>query len=256
MRKKARALAAFAAVSALAALVALSAGAALAKRMSGTRGADRIVGTAKPDRINAKGGNDRVKGRKGGDRLTGSRGKDGLVGGKGGDRLRGSKGRDRVNGARGRDRLAGGKGADRINAVDGRRDRIVNGGPGKDVCRIDQADLSLLRNCEKARVKGPGGGGGGGAGGGAGDDLRVTSASGLTCANELPLCPFQLAGDGADALTGTVSGGGGVETAAGAGANVTGDAWQAVGLYGCSADGFLRVTIGSESVRVPITCTS
>jgi hypothetical protein len=31
--------------------------------------------------------------------------------------------------------------------------------------------------------------------------------------------------------------------------------WTAQGLYGCSADGYLKVTIGSKSVRVPITCT-
>jgi hypothetical protein len=114
---------------------------------------------------------------------------------------------------------------------------------------IDQTDLPLLKNCEEATVKNGGGGGGGGG-------LRVTSASGLTCGTELPLCPFQIAGDGADSLIGSVSGDGGVGLAVGAGVTVTDDAWQAAGLYGCSADGHLRVTIGTESARVPITCTS
>ena len=83
----------------------------------------------------------------------------------------------------------------------------------------------------------------------------MTSASGLTCGSSLPTCQFEINGRSADATTGTVSGGGGVSIAAGAGVSITGDAWTAAGLYGCSADGFLRVTIGSESVRVPITCT-
>jgi Ca2+-binding RTX toxin-like protein len=243
-------LAGLVAITALTALVALPAGTALAKRIVGTNGADKIVGTKKADRINARRGSDRVKGRAGGDRLKGSRGKDRLVGGRGADRLKGSRGKDRIKGAKGKDRLAGGKGADRLNAVDGRRDRVVNGGPGKDVCRIDQVDLSGLKNCERAKFASGGGGGGGGGGG-----LRVKSASGLTCGSVLPLCPFQIVGDRADALVGLVSGRGGVTLAAGAGVSIVGDTWTAVGLYGCSSNGYLKVTIGGKSVRVPITCT-
>jgi hypothetical protein len=54
-----------------------------------------------------------------------------------------------------------------------------------------------------------------------------------------------------------VTGGGGVSLAAGVGVSIepNGD-WTATGLYGCTDDGFLRVTIGGESVDVPITCTS
>jgi Ca2+-binding RTX toxin-like protein len=200
--------------------------------MVGTGGADRIVGTAKPDRIKARRGNDRVNGRRGGDRVKGSRGK------------------DRIKGGRGRDRLSAGKGADHLNAVDGKRDRAVNGGPGKDVCTIDQADLPLLKNCETARVKN------GGQGGGPAEGLRVTSASGLTCSSQLPLCPFQIAGDRAESPVGSVSGGGGVSVAAGGAVVTAGDTWTAEGLYGCSANGYLSVTIGSKSVDVPITCTT
>jgi Ca2+-binding RTX toxin-like protein len=248
-----RFLAGLVAISALAVLVAIPAGPALAKRIVGTSGADRIVGTKKADRINARGGSDRVKGRAGADWLKGARGKDRLAGGKGSDRLKGSRGKDRLKGAKGKDRISAGKGADRLSAVDDRKDRTVNGGSGNDICTIDQADLPALKNCEKAKVKnGPGPGPGPGPGD---DELRVTSASGLTCGNSLPLCPFQIEGDGAEALTGSVSGGGGVDLAAGASVAIVGDDWTATGLYGCSADGYLEVTIGSKSVRVPITCT-
>jgi RTX calcium-binding nonapeptide repeat (4 copies) len=239
------------AISALAAFVALPAGSALAKRIVGTSGPDKIVGTNKADRINARAGNDRVNGRGGNDRLKGSKGRDRLAGGKGRDKLDGSAGKDRIRGAKGKDRMGGNKGADRLNAVDGKRDRAVHGGPGKDVCTIDQADLPVLRSCERAKVRHVGGGGGGGGGGG----LRVKSASGLVCGSVLPLCPFQIVGDHANSLVGLVSGGGGVNLAAGAAVAITGDTWTAAGLYGCSANGHLTVTIGSRSVRVPITCT-
>jgi Ca2+-binding RTX toxin-like protein len=246
-----RLLSGLVAISALAALVAIPVGPALAKRIAGTNGGDTIVGTKKADRINARGGSDRVKGRAGGDRLRGAKGKDQLVGGRGGDRLKGSSGKDRIKGAKGNDRISAGKGADRLSAVDDSKDRSVNGGAGEDVCTIDQADLPALENCEEAKVKN------GGPGGGPGDDdLRVTSATGLTCANSLPLCSFQIEGDRADALTGSVSGGGGVDPVVGAGVAVTGDNWTATGLYGCSADGYLQVTIGSRSVRLPVTCTA
>ena len=222
-----RFLAGLVAISALAALVAIPAGPALAKRIVGTSGADKIAGTKKADRINGRGGSDRVNGRQGGDRLKGSRGK------------------DRLKGAQGKDRLSAGKGADHLNGVDGKKDRAVNGGPGKDVCKVDQADLPVLTNCETARVRNGGQGGG----------LRVTSASGLTCGSVLPICPFQIVGDRANSLIGLVSGGGGVNLAAGAAVAITGDTWTAAGLYGCSANGHLTVTIGSRAVRVPITCT-
>jgi hypothetical protein len=37
---------------------------------------------------------------------------------------------------------------------------------------------------------------------------------------------------------------------------ISGSDWTAGGLYGCTADGFLRVTIGSEFVDVPVDCTA
>jgi hypothetical protein len=120
-------------IAVLTSLTLTLAGPAQAKRMLGTKGPDRIVGTAKADVIKARGGNDRVKG------------------------------------GRGRDRLWGGRGADRLNAADGLRDRLVRGGPGRDVCRIDPADRAGIRGCEIVKIAsrrgpGPGGPGSGGLG--------------------------------------------------------------------------------------------
>ena len=130
-------------VAVLASLILTLAGPAQAKRMLGTKGSDRLVGTAKADVIKARGGNDRVNG---------------------------GRGRDRLSGGPGRDRLFGGRGADRLNAVDGLRDRLVRGGPGKDVCRIDPVDRANTKGCETVKIaigRGPGGGGPGSGGPGA-----------------------------------------------------------------------------------------
>jgi Ca2+-binding RTX toxin-like protein len=129
---------AFVVVAPLASLMLASAGPAQAKRVLGTKGADRIVGTAKADVVKSFGGNDRIEGR----------------GGK--DRLSGGSGRDRLAGGPGRDRLSGGRGADRLNTVDGRRDRVVNGGPGKDICRVDPADAVKVQGCEIVTIVKPG----------------------------------------------------------------------------------------------------
>jgi Ca2+-binding RTX toxin-like protein len=137
---------AFVVVAALASLMFASAGPAQAKRLLGTKGSDKIVGTAKADVIKARGGNDRIKGRGG------------------------------------RDRLLGGRGADRLNAVDGRQDRVVNGGPGRDVCRIDATDRAKMKACETVKI-----GRGGGPGAGPPD-------AGLVCAS--PPEEAKLAGGG------------------------------------------------------------
>ena len=119
---------AFVVVAVAASLMLAWAGPAQAERIPGTKGPDKIVGTAKADVVKGRGGADRIKGRGG------------------------------------RDRLFGGRGADRLNAVDGRRDRLVSGGPGKDVCRIDAADRPNVKSCETVKVakaRGPGGPGAG-----------------------------------------------------------------------------------------------
>jgi hypothetical protein len=161
-------------VGAFASLMLALAGGAQAKRISGTRAPDRIVGTAKADVIKSLGGNDRIKGRGGRDRLSGGAGRDRLAGGAGRDRLAGGSGRDRLSGGSGRDRLVGGsgrdrlfggsgrdrlnggRGDDRLNAVDGRADGVVNGGPGKDICRVDPADEVKARGCEIVKTVTPG----------------------------------------------------------------------------------------------------
>ena len=112
-------------------------GLAEAKRMVGTSGPDRMVGSARADVISSRGGNDRINGRGGSDRLF------------------------------------GGRGADRLNAVDGRRDRVVNGGPGRDVCTVDAIDRPRIKSCETVKIGKAGGGGSGGGGPG----------GGLTCAS-------------------------------------------------------------------------
>jgi Ca2+-binding RTX toxin-like protein len=115
------------------------AGPAQAKRMLGTKGPDKIVGTAKADLVKGRGGSDRIKGRGG------------------------------------KDRLLGGRGADRLNSVDGRRDRLVAGGPGKDVCSIDAADRPNVKGCETVKVAKGRGPGTPGAPGGPGGPLVCAS---------------------------------------------------------------------------------
>ena len=239
------------------ALVAISAAGtpAAAKKFSGTKKANSFVGTKRADVMRLGAGNDRAAGRGGGDRI---------MGGKGRDRLNGGKGRDRVNGGKGSDRLAGGPGNDILNAVDRRRDGAVNGGAGRNTCRIDQADLPRVKRCFKLTVapgggSGPGQGGGSGGGGtpsgGSDGELQLVSATGLSCASSLPTCFFEIVGTGADSAVGTVTGEGGVSPGLGLGLAVSEPDWTARGTYGCTADGFLRVTIGSKQVAVPVTCT-
>ena len=130
---------AFVLLTVLASLTLTWAGPAQAKRILGTKGPDKSVGTAKADVIKARGGDDRVKGR-------------GFF----------------FFFFFGRDRLWEDRGADRLNAVDGRRDRVVRGGPGKDVCRVDATDRAKVKGCETVKIaehRGPGGGPGTGPGG-------------------------------------------------------------------------------------------
>ena len=131
------------------------------------------MGTAKADVIKSLGGNDRIIGRGGGDRLSGGAGKDRLAGGPG------------------RDRLSGGRGADRLNAVDGRADRVVKGGPGKDICRVDPADEFKVQGCEIVKIVTPGGPGGPGAPGapGAPGVPSVPSAPGVPSVPSVPGAP-------------------------------------------------------------------
>ena len=222
------------AVAAFAVLLALSADLSFAKNLRGTSKGESIVGTA---------GSDKITGMKGNDKLNGRGGKDSVSGG---------KGRDTVTGGAGRDRMLGGPGNDVIKAADGKRDAVIDGGPGKNRCVIDSSlELSIARHCASIVAGAIGGGGGGGAGAG----LRVLHADGLVCPSQQPLCVFTISGDGADSEFGTITGGGGV-TAVGGNVVTTGTNWTGGGSYGCTADGFLRVSIGSESIDVPVDCTA
>ena len=211
-------------------------GPALAKKLSGSKRGETISGTKGADKIKGKGGSDKLKGRGGNDMLSGG------------------KGRDKMTGGPGADRHLGGPGNDVIRAADGRRDKAINGGPGRNTCVIDTAlELSVVKGCSKVIAGGPGGGGGGG--GGAGQGLSVLNVDGIVCDTPLPLCVFAISGEGADALLGLVTPGGGAVLGVGVSVVVTGSDWTAVGAYGCTGDGFLKVTIGSKSVDVPVDCT-
>ena len=245
--------------------IGLVAAPAAAKVFGGSSKANRVVGTKKADVIRLGAGNDRARGRGGKDKIFGGAGRDRLHGNAGADRIKGGAGKDRLIGGKKKDRLAGGGGRDVLNAADRRRDAAVNGGKGRDSCRIDAADLSVVKSCGTLKVV-PGGGSGGGPGGGGGNggdggnggsgSLGLTSAEGLECGSSVPTCLFQLEGNGAEAAVGTVTGGGGVTPGLGLSLNIEGDTWNAAGLYGCTADGYLRVTIGAEHVDVPVDCTA
>ena len=227
-----------------------------ARVFTGSGKANRVQGTKKADTIRLRAGNDWASGRGGGDRIFGGAGRDRLLGGAGGDRLHGGKGRDR---------LSGGGGNDTLNSVDKRKDALVSGGAGKNTCRIDSVDLAVVRGCAKIVTVPSGGSGtttppgttppGGDPGGSSAGALTLGSATGLQCGSQPPTCNYQLSGSGADSVLGTVSGGGGVTTLGGA-LTTSGEDWSALGLYGCTADGYLRVTIGSETLDVPVDCTT
>ena len=140
---------AFVVVAALASLMLTSAGPAQAKRIRGTKGPDKIAGTAKADVIKSLRGNDRIKGR----------------GGQGS-----TLGRTRRRSLERRRRPAG---------------PCRQGGPGKDVCRIDKTDRVKVKGCETVKVAKAGGPGAGGGGPG-GPDLRRPPGGGQARGRRLP----------------------------------------------------------------------
>jgi Ca2+-binding RTX toxin-like protein len=255
-----------AAIAVLCLAVALAAGPAVAKKITGTKRSELIVGTKKADRIKGKGGNDLIKGKRGNDRLNGGKGSNRVVGGKGNDKVIGGPLGDTLIGGAGVDSHVGGAGNDLLKAADGRRDRVIDGGTGTNKCIVDTLELSIVRNCGSVQGttpgpgQGPGGGGGGGGGGpgpGPGQGLRVLTVD-VMCspAPDLLGCSFHITGDGADAPgPGSVeSGGGGVTNVVGGAGSLMPPNWDALGGYTCTAAGSLRVTIGSESVDVPVPC--
>lgn len=144
-----------AALVALAACAALMVpGAADARWLPGTKLRDYIQGTAKTDRMPLRAGADRGFGRRGADRIGGGAGPDRLFGGPGRDLVAGGRGADAVWGGRGPDRIFGGPGPDLLSARDGRVDRAIAGGPGRDVCVLDPAEVPRARGCELISVPG------------------------------------------------------------------------------------------------------
>ena len=249
-------------------------------RIAGGAGKDVLAGDAGKDRVSGDKGNDRVGGGKGNDRLNGGKGNDRVVGKSGNDRLVGAAGRDRVNGGKGKDRLAGGTGNDILNSVDGKKDAAVNGGRGRNKCRIDAADLSVTKNCGTVTVApsstapgapggtpgGPGGGPGGvglpgspGSPGGPGS-ISLVEGTGLQCNVLTPTCGFSLTIDPGSTPLG--------ELLAELQVEVNGEATLASlnplvqvgdnvvvgGAYACGEEGALVLVFRDQRIVVPVAC--
>lgn len=105
-----------------------------------TSKADRLRLTSHADTFRARGGADRIHAGAGNDRIWGDSGN---------DRLHGELGNDRLVGGSGRDQLIGGPGVDTLDARDGVRDQLIDGGPGQDTCLVDPADTTRIVGCER-----------------------------------------------------------------------------------------------------------
>jgi hypothetical protein len=84
--------------------------------------------------------------------------------------------------------------------------------------------------------------------------VELDRGTGLTCDDSAPACTFDLSGGGADSAVGTVSGQSGVTLTVGGAVSASAGEWTARGAYRCSADGALRVSIGTEVLDVPVDC--
>jgi len=223
-------------IAAALSLCLLTGGTAVAEKLSGGKGGEKLTGTKRADAIKGKGGNDRLKGRGGNDTLDGGGGSDTLVGGKGRDSFRGDRGNDT------------------IESGEGKRDKKIAGSAGTDTCNIDTTlELQRVRSCETiTNAKGFAD-----RGPGPGQGLRLGIAEGLGCTPSAAGCGFSIQGDGADAVGGDVTGIGGVTAVTGVALSAIppeNDDWIATGSYRCSGPGALRVTIGAESLDVPVSC--
>ena len=234
-----------------------------ARVFSGSGKANRVKGTKKADTIRLRAERQRewpgrrrphLRRRRDATGCSAAQAPTGCSGGAGGDRLHGGKGRDR---------LSGGGGNDTLNSVDKRKDRLVSGGAGKNTCRIDSVDLSVVRGCAKIVTVPSGGSGPGGRPRRAGTPrvadtaggLTLGSATGFSAARRCPTCNYT-----AQRKRSRLAAGHGVRRwrrhDTRRGADHLRRELVGVGLYGCTADGYLRVTIGSETLDVPVDCTT
>ena len=111
-------------------------------------GPDYIIGGGGDDALHGLGAGDWLDGGAGDDLVRGSAGDDLVDGGSSDDLVIGGDGNDYVSGYLGSDALNGGGGSDYIYAADGEFDR-VSGGPGYDVCVVDEEDD--VNGCEEVR---------------------------------------------------------------------------------------------------------
>ena len=116
------------------------------EKLVGGIGPDYIVGGEGDDALHGLGNGDWLDGGSGDDLVVGDEGDDLVDGGSGDDLVRGNDGNDYVSGFTGNDILEGGGGSDYIYAADGEFDE-VSGGPGYDVCVVDEDDD--VRGCEE-----------------------------------------------------------------------------------------------------------
>jgi Ca2+-binding RTX toxin-like protein len=121
-------------------------------RVIGDGGNDVVDGGPGADRVAGSRGNDVVRGRSGNDRMSGGLGRDRLIGGPGFDRLYGRGGNDRLRGGAGRNFFSGGGGNDVIMAANGKIDRRIRCGAGRDRVVADQGDR-ISDDCERVRLR-------------------------------------------------------------------------------------------------------
>jgi len=198
-----------------------------------------------------------VTGTRHADLLRGSVHADRISGGRGADQLFGGRGNDTLIGGDGVDMLYGGYGADHLDAVDGLRDHVIDGGPGFDVCREDTMfELNQTFGCEiilgpKHYKQHP-------------HRLQLLATSSLRCSRTVN-CWFSLSGNGAQPVA-TASGiapsepgitvrSGGVSMGEVFTWQGRGGHWWAKGYYSCGhGTQNLIVTVDLKTIHVPIEC--
>jgi Ca2+-binding RTX toxin-like protein len=115
----------------------------------GTSGDDLALnGTSGDDVVCAKAGNDVANGLAGNDTVRGGAGNDTVQGGDGDDTVLGGPANDTVFGDPGADTLRGGPGDDHLLGSDLSADTLIDGGPGTDICVIDEGLDPPPTGCE------------------------------------------------------------------------------------------------------------